>query len=217
MRSPRRTIFRYTSCTSRRQQSPRDNGGQIFIGSAVSNLVKLTTKLHAGASTPSSAQGVHTIVLVCAQSRPIKPRRPGGCRLDAGPSTSHCNARRCKVGHLANDGSKRPKSPPASRQSRTSCHHAPNLASNSAPKPILTETSPDSDWVEGLQAWVRANERPFCRCSGQCPYCSGRGRSLGKQEQTTPCVPEGLPSSGRVIAQSGSLAAPRASRATHRR
>ena len=97
MRSPRRTIFRYTSCTSRRQQSPRDNGGQIFIGSAVSNLVKLTTKLHAGASTPSSAQGVHTIVLVCAQSRPIKPRRPGGCRLDAGPSTSHCNARRCKV------------------------------------------------------------------------------------------------------------------------
>ena len=167
----------------------------MFVGSRVPSWLTVTAKVHDCTSIPSSAQGVHTIVLVCAQPRPIEPRRPSGCRLDAGPSTSHCNARRCKVGHLANDGSKRPKSPPASRQSRTSCHHAPNLASNSAPKPILTETSPDSDWVEGLQAWVRANERPFCRCSGKCPYCSGRGRSLGKQEQTTPCVPEGLPSS----------------------
>ena len=70
----------------------------IFVGSAVPNWLKVTTKAHGCASMPSSAQGVHTIVLVCAQPRPIEPRRPSGCRLDGGPSTSHCHARRCKVG-----------------------------------------------------------------------------------------------------------------------
>ena len=70
----------------------------IFVGSAVPNWLKVTTKAHDCASTPSSAQGVQTIVLVCAQPRPIEPRRPSGCRSDAGPATSHCSVRRCKVG-----------------------------------------------------------------------------------------------------------------------
>ena len=70
----------------------------IFVGSAVPNWLKVTTKAHDCASMPSSAQGVHAIFLGCAQARPIEPRRPSGCRLDAGPSTSHCDARRCKVG-----------------------------------------------------------------------------------------------------------------------
>ena len=32
-----------------------------------------------------------------AQTRSIEARQPSGCRLDADPSTSHCNARRCTV------------------------------------------------------------------------------------------------------------------------